>query len=203
MQCNLYAELLKSCIKPRKTITKDCNGKVIRDWQYQLLTRPLHAELSSSRRNSTEYVDLCLMNPTRAKFWIKKSKFDRGNKDIPVWDWDWHPENAIGIEIKFNQWILKTNAFSNKTKRERVTQKWKNYRWHLLRDLKKLKRYKRGWLIFVDQHSLINSRKEWRNFVDGLIRASNYGYAKKTLNAYYLCPKFKTAFSYKSPGNSF
>lgn len=203
VQCNLYSELLKCSVKPRKTIVKDCNDKKTWDGQYQLLTRPLHAELSSSRRNSTEFVDLCLIDPTKTTFWIKKSKFNRWSKDIPVWSWEWRPKDAIGIEIKFNPWIIKKQAFSHDTKRERVTQNWKDYRWRLVRDFKKLKRYKRGWLIFVDQHSLINSRKEWRDFVDDVIRDSNYGYAKKTLNAYYLCPKIKTAFSYKSPGNSF
>lgn len=166
-------------------------------------TKPIHAELSSSRRKATEYVDLCLINPSKVEFWIKKTKFSRENKEMPVWDWNWNPKDSIGIEIKFNRWILKTEAYSHDTKRERITKKWKDYRDRLVSDIKKLKRYKRGWLIFVDQHSLIRKRKEWREFINKVIRDSNYGYSKKTLNAYYLCPKLKKALSYKSPSASF
>lgn len=203
IQCAVYHELIKSASKARKTRIKDINEKRVKDWQYQLLTNTIHAELSSSRRKATEYVDLCLIIPSKVIFWIKKTKFSRENKEMPVWDWDWDPKNSIGIEIKFNRWILKTSAYSHDTKRERITENWKGFRWYLLNDIKKLKRYKRGWLIFVDQHSLIGNYKEWRDFMEGVIRDSNYGYAKKTLNAYYLCPKLKRALSYKSPGSSF
>ena len=72
-----------------------------------------------------------------------------------------------------------------------------------MRDLRRLKKYKRGWLIFVDQNSLFPSYAKWRDFIDELIREANYGYAKKTLNAYYLCPKREKALSYKSYYNSF
>lgn len=137
------------------------------------------------------------------EFWIKKSKFSRENKEMPVWNWNWKPEDSIGVEIKFNRWILKIGAYSHNTKRSRVTKKWKDYRYRLVKDIKKLKRYKRGWLIFVDQHSLISGYEKWREFMEEVIRDSNYGYDKKTLNAYYLCPKSKRALSYKSPNNSF
>jgi hypothetical protein len=203
IQCALYSELIKSASKPKKTITRDVNGEKMRDWEYQIPTMSLHSELSSSRRKAREFVDLCLIAPPKVEFWIKKTKFSRKNNEIPVWNWNWNPEDSIGLEIKFNRWILKTNAYSYGTKRERVTKKWKNYRSTLIRDIKKLKKYHRGWLIFVDQHSLISTYKGWRKFIDEIIRDSNYGYAKKTLNAYYLCPKLKRALSYKSPHKAF
>ena len=203
VQCAFYSELIKYASKARKATVRDVNEKKVRDWEYQILTRPLHAELSSSRRKATEYVDLCLITPSEVEFLIKKTKFNRANKEMPLWDWNWSPDDSIGIEIKFNRWIIKTKAYSHNTKRERVTANWNNYRNRLVEDIKKLKRYKRGWLIFVDQHSLIESYKEWREFIDGVIRESNYGYAKKTLNAYYLCPKSGRALSYKSPSASF
>jgi len=203
VQCAIYYELTKSVSKARKAIVRGINEKKIRDWEYQILTKSLHAELSSSRRKATEYVDLCLIVPPKVEFWIKKTKFSRENKEMPVWDWNWNPEDSVGIEIKFNRWIIKTKAYSRNTKRERVTKNWKNYQYRLLQDIKKLKRYKRGWLIFVDQHSLITTYTGWRRFIDEVIRDSNYGCAKKTLNAYYLCPKLKRALSYKSPRSSF
>lgn len=200
VQCNLYYELMRSTSKARKTIIKDANKKIVHDRRCQVLTRQLHAELSSVRRKSTEFVDLCLIDPHKVVSQIKKTKFNRENKEMPLWDnCNWGPKDSIGIEIKFNRWIRKMTAYSRGTRRGRITKKWKNYRLGLLRDIKKLKRYKRGWLIFVDQHSLIDNYAEWRNFVNEVIRDSNYGRAKKTLNAYYLSPKAGRAMSYKSP----
>ena len=161
-------------------------------------TNYLHAELSTSRRNTTEYVDLCIIQPKQIKFWIKTSKYNRLERDVPVWGWRWEPEDAIGIEIKFNRWVAKTHAHSRITKRDRVTKKWKDYCNSLVFDLQKLKRYKRGWLVFVDQHSLFQTKKELREFMDGMIRQANYGAAKKTLNVYYLCPKNNRAWAFKS-----
>ena len=204
IQCALYAELLGSLMKARKTIVRDANSNKINDWEYEVLTRPLHAELSSSRRKTTEFVDLCIIEPSVFEFWIKKTKFNRGDREVPIWTWgpSW-PENAIGIEIKFNRWVLKRKAYSYKSKRERFTGRWKDLRYSLISDLDKLLRYKRGWLIFVDHHSLLRNKEEWREFMDDVIRYSNYGRLKKTLNAYYLSPKLGRALSYKSPGSSF
>jgi len=200
IQCQLFSEIQRFSSGVRRAISKGFRDEKIRDWQYRLLTRPIHAELSYKKRNTTEFVDLCLIDPTKFTFWIKKRGFDRSNKRFPIWDWDWKRADAIGIEIKFNRWVSKEDAYSRKTGRRKTTDKWKNYKLSLIRDIKKLKRYKRGWLVLVDHHSLISTRKEWRAFVDEIIRKSNYGYAKRTLNAYYLCPKLKRALSFKSPG---
>ena len=183
----------------RRAVVRDYQNEKVQDWEYRLLTRPIHAELSSKGRGATEFVDLCLIDPTKFEFWIKKQKFDRFGKKFPIWDWDWKKQDAIGIEIKFNRWVTKADAYSRTSKRTRVSDKWKNYIRSLVRDIKKLKSYKRGWLILVDHHSLMTTRIEWRDFVDEIIRKSNYGKAKRTLNAYYLCPKLRKALSYKPP----
>lgn len=47
IQCALYSELFKSNSKSRKSIIRDNNEKKIKDWEYQILTRPIHAEFSS------------------------------------------------------------------------------------------------------------------------------------------------------------
>lgn len=202
VQCYFYARLLEYSSKPRRVKVLDADDKRQDENSYHVLTQPLHAELSSSYRKGTEFVDLCLLNPSRTTFWIRKTKFDCHEKVFPIWDWDWAFEDTIGIEIKFNRWIVKTTAYSRRTKRTRVTKRWRRFRRSLIRDFKKLTKFQRGWLIFVDQHSLFANRKEWRDFVDGAIRDAN-GKAKKTLNAYYLCPKMKKAVSFKSGYNSF
>jgi|WetSurMetagenome_2_1015567.scaffolds.fasta_scaffold17203_2 hypothetical protein len=202
IQCTIFSEIIKKISKSRKTLIKGFNEKKIKDWKYQVLTKALHSELSSSRRKATEFVDLCLVIPSKFEFYITKTKFDRGKKEMPISGWKWNPEDSIGIEIKFNKWVQKKFTYSRKTKRFRITEKWKYYEKSLKNDLKKLVRYKRGWLILVDQHSLIKTYKEWRSFIDVIIRKANYGKAKKTLNAYYLCPKRKKALSYKSSRNS-
>lgn len=203
IQCQLYACLLNYSSKARKVIVRDADSQLLDEAEFQVLTRPIHAELSSARRKATEYVDLCLLDTDRTNFWIKKSKFNRRAGTIPVWDWDWQPRDTIGIEIKFNRWVSKITAYSRVTRRSRVTGRWSTFRRSLVRDFKKLRRYKRGWLIFVDQHSLFPSRNLWRAFIDDLIRDAHYGKAKKTLNAFYLCPKLKKPISYKASYNSF
>lgn len=197
VQCCLYAELIKYMKKARKTDVRDVRDNKMKEHWLQVLTIPLHAELSYSRRARTEFTDLCIVDPSKFKIWIKKSKFSRHNKNMPIWTWDMGREHSIGIEIKYNRSLAKRGAFSRKSKRERVTKSWRNFAWSLVREMKKMKKYKRGWLILVDQHSLIGDRAEWRELVDNTIRMSNYGYAKKTLNAYYLCPKLKIALSYR------
>lgn len=203
VQCTLYSELAKSFIKARKTKVRDGPGKLLYENEYHVLTKPIHAELSFDHRRGSGYVDLSLFDPIDVDVWIKSTKFDRTDCKYPVWDWDWKPSEAIGIEIKFNRWRTKKDVYSNETKRERKTSIWLNYRKSLVKDLKKLKDYKRGWLVFVDQNNLFDSRKAWRDFVEEVIRESNYGWAKKTLNAYYLAPKFKTALSFKPPYDSY
>lgn len=203
VQCYFYARLLAYSSKPCRVKVFDSASGNLRDSQFHVLTQSLHAELSSSYRKGTEYADLCFLNPSRTKFWIKKTKYDRHDKVIPVWDWDWEHSDTIGLEIKYNRWIQKTTAYSRLTKRTRVTKKWHNFRRTLARDFKKLKKFQRGWLIFVDQHSLFPSRGQWREFIDEMMRDVNYGKAKKTLNAYYLCPKLRKAISYKSGYDSF
>jgi hypothetical protein len=49
---------------------------------------------------------------------------------------------------------------------------------------------------------LIKNKEEWRNLVNNMIRESNMGNLKKTLNAYYLSPENGIAFSYKSHNES-
>ena len=202
VQCYFYARLLAYSSKPRRVKVLDAEGKSQGDSQFRVLTQSLHAELSSSYRRGTEFVDLCLLNPSRTTFWIKKTKFNRHDKTLPIWDWDWEFKDTIGIEIKFNRWVRKTTAYSKQTQRTRVTNRWHNFRSSLIRDFKKLRKFQRGWLIFVDQHSLFTNRREWREFIDEAIRDAN-GKAKKTLNAYYLCPKLRKAISYKSGYDSF
>ncbi len=203
IQCHFYACLLKYSSKARRVIVRDGDDQRLDEPDLHVLTRGLHAELSSSRRRATEYVDLCLLDPSRTTFWIKKSNFSRSDRSIPVWGWDWQPNDSVGIEIKFNRWIAKAAAFSRLTKRTRMTQRWRDFRTSLVRDFKKLRRYKRGWLIFVDHYSLFPTRKSWRVFLEELIRDSNYDSAKRTLNAYYLCPKLRRPLSYKAAYNSF
>src|SRR3989304_2558292 len=107
----------------------------------------------------------------------------------------------MDTRIERFQWELRKavknlqKTYSRKTGRKKTTDIWETYKQSLIRDIKKLKRYKRGWLVLVDHHSLIATYREWRTFVDEIIRKSNYGYAKRTLNAYYLCPKLKRALS--------
>lgn len=203
IQCNLFSELIKSFNKPRKVDVRDSNWKKLNDWQFEILTPPIHIELSSSRRKRTEYVDLCIVEPSETLFRVKKTKFNKAEKRVPLWGYEWYPKKSIGIEIKFNWDISSIKAFSNKTGRWRVTKNWINVKRSLMTDLIKLKRYKRGWLIFVDQHSLIGNKKEWRELMKEVIRNSNYGRAKKTLHAYYLCPKLKTALPYRPYTHSF
>jgi len=191
IQCLLYAELLKYASKKGRTMASDINGKKIRDWDYQVITMPLHAELSSKNRKKAEFVDLCILDPSEIDFWIQKTKFSRSNKDFPIWQFEWYPEKSIGIEIKFNWWL------SQKKSAGKLTKNWDYLKKILYKDLKKLKRYKRGWLIFVDNYALINNKEEWRELVDELIRHSNYGSAKKTLNAFYLSPKLNKALCYR------
>jgi hypothetical protein len=202
VQCCLYAELIKYMKKARKTAVRDRADKKVREHQFQVLTIPLHAEISYSRRARTEFTDLCIIDPSKFTFWIKKSKFSGHSKDMSIGDWDMGRKHSIGIEIKFNRWIVKMERFSHKSMRKSITQRWRGFKTSLVRDMNKMKKYKRGWLILVDQHSLIKNYAEWRGFVDNIIRMSNYGYAKKTLDAYYLCPKLKRALSYR-PASSF
>ncbi len=203
VQCALYSELAKSFVKARKTKVRNGQGKLLYENKYDVLTIPIHAELSFDHRRGSGYVDLSLFDPIDVEVWIKSTKFDRTDCKYPVWDFNWKPSEAIGIEIKFNRWRTKKDAYSNETKRERKTSVWLNYRKSLVTDLKKLKDYKRGWLVFVDQNNLFDSRNDWRDFVEDIIRDSNSGWAKKTLNAYYLAPKFKTALSFKPPDDSY
>jgi len=97
----------------------------------------------------------------------------------------------IGIEIKFNYWLPQTTQKGKKTKN------FKELTQMLTRDLKKLAKYKRGWLILIDYYSIIHNKKEWQKFIEETIRHSNCGCLKKTLNAYYLSPKQKKAITYK------
>ena len=203
VQCAIYSELSKHVSKARKTISCDIYGSKINANDFQLLTNPLHAELATSRRKSTEFVDLCLLVPCKVYSVVKKRKYNRNNNELSIWEFLWEPKDSIGIEIKFNRWIPKISVYSRLTKRLRITEQWKYHRRRLIQDISKLKRYKRGWLIFVDHHSLFRGYDEWRTFMEKIIRDSNYGRAKKTLNAYYLCPKHKRALSFKSPGKSF
>jgi hypothetical protein len=203
IQCMLYSELTLGCSKKRRTIVLDINGRKLKDWNYGVVTIPLHAELSTRYRKKGEFVDLCVIDTKKMKFWIQKSKFNRLDKKFPYWEYQWNPKDFIGIEIKFNDWLQKKIAYSRSTKRERHTQNWSYLQDLLATDLWKLRKYKRGWLIFVDQHSLIKNYKEWRELMDKLIRKYNHGKMKKTLNAYYLCPKLDRPLSYKAPYNSF
>lgn len=182
VKCTLYSELLKYSAKKAKGISLDVKGRRIEEGKYGVFTRALHSELSSFYRKSTKFADLSLINPRKVTFWIKRRKFNRKDGSIPVWDWNWKPKDSIGIEIKFNRGL---GAPENSWKRS------------LIRDMKKLKHYKRGWLLFVDQKSLFLNKEEWREFMERVIRDSNYGSAKKTLNAFYMSPKIKTAFPYK------
>lgn len=181
IKCTLYAELLKYFAKQTKTTSLDRKNNRIKENQYAVFTRALHSELSSFERKATKFADLSLINPRKVKFWIKKRKFDRKEGSMFVWDWEWKPKDSVGIEIKFNR------GFGTKSR-------WKHM---LIRDMKKLKHYKRGWVLFVDQKSLFLNKEEWREFMESVIRGSNYGYARKTLNAFYMSPKIKTAFPYK------
>lgn len=204
VQCALYSEFAKNFVKARKTKVRDGQGKLLYENEYHVLTKPIHAELSYYRpRKGSGYVDLSIFDPPDVQFWVKDGKFDRTECKLPVWNWHWEPSEAIGIEIKFNRWILKTDAYSHETGRERKTKRWRDYRKSLVKDLKKLQQYKRGWLVFVDHHTLFDSKDAWRNFVDEIIRTSNYGWAKKTLNAYYLAPGFDKAIPFKAHDESY
>lgn len=94
------------------------------------------------------------------------------------------PGGRVRLSVTNDRTASKDSGYSNKIKKTHVTERWKAFRRPLVRDLRRLKKYKRGWLIFVDQNSLFPSYAKWREFIDELIREANYGYAKKTLNAY-------------------
>ena len=51
--------------------------------------------------------------------------------------------------VERNRWVSKEDAYNRKTARKRTTDKWKNYMQSLIRDIKKLKRYKRGWFWLI------------------------------------------------------
>ncbi len=199
VQCYLYAELLKDFTKPVRATGLDANSKKLRDSKYRIRSIPLHAELSSFRRKNVHYVDLSLVDPKKISFFLPVKTYDRDNRAFPISGMRWHPEDMIGIEIKYNWGISKTSAYNKKTGRTKTTARWTRFRDSLVEDMKKLRSYKRGWLIYVDQTSMFHTFAEWRTFVDDVVRRSNYGYRKKTLNAYYLCPRRKLALSFKSP----
>ncbi len=201
--CSLHSKLLAGPQRPYRATVKGMDGRLLRDWDYQVLTRPLHSELSFRQWGGGGYVDLCIIDPVDMEFQIRERGFSRGEGRVPVADWDWSPSDAIGIEVKFNRWRNKMRAYSRKTNRESATEVWKGFRRSMVYDLKKLRIYKRGWLIFVDHHSLFTTKQEWREFADGLMRDSNYGYKRRTLNAYYIAPCFGKAISFRPPSRSY
>jgi len=202
VQCALYMKLSGRFHSNKRTFVTDASGKKIKEENLQLLTKSLHAELQTTRRKTIEYVDLCIIPQKYIEFYVMSRRYDKSQRIFPIYGWDWNPEDAIGIEIKFNRWVSQRYIYSLKTKRTRTTQKWHDFYESLAFDLQKLKRYKRGWFVFVDQHSLFQTKEEWREFMDALIRYANYGAAKKTLNAYYLCPKNNSAWPFKSVGQT-
>lgn len=201
IKCSLYSELLKTSSAVRNTLVEDLyENDISSDVKYKLLTRSLHAELSSSHRGDTEYVDLCLLDPAKFKFWVKKTKYNRRGKQVPIYGWQWDYNEAIGIEIKFNQEIWKEKSRSRRSNRESITRKWRVFQYNLCRDIKKLKKYKYGWLIIVDQQSLLYSpnktSQKWRVFFSKLLENSRCKKYKYKINGYYLCPRLKRALPY-------
>ena len=203
IKCMLYSELLSGFSKKSCVNSLDRNGERLDDWDYGVVTIPLHSEMATRERKRGEFVDLCILDISKSKIYIQKTKFSRSERSFPYEEWWWYPKDLVGIEIKHNIGISKKKVYNWKSKRKRYTKNWEYLKSILIKDLKKLKKYKRGWLIFIDNHSLIENKKAWKTFLDELIRKSNYGYMKKTLNAYYLCPGQKRALSYKSWDKAF
>lgn len=209
IQCTLYAKLLNEFSKVRDVNAFDAGGKQIPELEGLAYTRSLHAELSSRNRKSTEFVDICILrNLSTLNFCFKKSKLGYPRRFPLHWS-EWEESHSIGIEIKMNDYAYKPKASFYKKRKggwrriTKTTKKWENFEWSLKRDLSKLRRYKRGWLILVDHYSLFNSFEEWRTFMRKIIQEANYGRAKKSLNAYYLSPNVGKALRYRPQGSKF
>jgi hypothetical protein len=80
----LCSELLKIASKKGRANVSDKNEKKLKDWEYQVITMPLHAELSSKNRKKREFVDLCIVDPSEVDFRIQKTKFSRSEKNLRV-----------------------------------------------------------------------------------------------------------------------
>ncbi|MCK5290956.1 MAG: hypothetical protein KAR39_02945 [Thermoplasmata archaeon] len=196
--CFIYSELRRGLRRPRKAVSKAASGEeVLDESKHQVLTLPLHSELSFRMWGRSGYVDICIFDPSDVEFWVPVTKYDREDGWVPVTNWNWEPCDSIGIEVKFNRWITKKRQVYGDTNRERKTGDWRRFEKSLIEDLRKLRSYQRGWLIFVDQRNLFGSRRDWKEFAQKLIKLSGYGSAKRTLNAYYLSPRFKTALPFR------
>jgi hypothetical protein len=183
VQCDLYSELIKEISKIYQLSTCDINGK--NKNFINICTRMVHAEMYNIAKKK-EFVDLCILDPNKFWLFVKKTKLNNNKNCIPLHGRNWNTKDTIGIEIKVNFWDSNLRRFCKS----------------LIKDFKKLKQYKRGWLIFIDNYSLIKNKEEWREVVTKMIREANMGNLKKTLNAYYLSPENGIAFSYKSHDNS-
>jgi|SRR3989344_647821 len=197
IQCSLYATLIHSHLsKPKRAIVRDRYGEKLKN-KVNISTIPVHAELSYTERRKTKFVDLCLIDPSEFIFLIRKTKTIAEKKRFPITNWHWDTQRTIGIEIKINYGVSKDSLDPQ------ANRNWQIFKERLVVDLKKLKIYKRGWLILVDHQSTFSNKKEWRKFAIDIIRRSNPKKSKKLINAYYLSPSTGTAWSYKAPGSSF
>ena len=93
---------------------------------------------------------------------------------LSVYDYDFKPDDAIGIEIKFNRGHYHS---------EQTNQKRRNLKRRIKQDICKLKAYKLGYFIFVDKEKVFSNNKQFREEILG----KNHDF--DMIRIYYVTPK--------------
>lgn len=178
VQCSLY-RFLCEVFRPKAVRTKvkgqnrDKNKKY--DSYNEIRTIPVHAEIRSGEGKHNKFVDLCIVNPKNVITRISKRTFDPSNNKFRTHGTEWPDREQIGIEIKFNMDVRVRNG-----------KKYVYLKNSLIRDLKKLCSYRRGWLVFVDQMGIYEDKAEFRGAMTGALHEVHKQRLKTTLNIYYL-----------------
>ena len=189
VQCMLYRFLCDS-FKTRayRTKVKGINRAKNKNYSYnEIRTTPVHAEICSATGKRNKFVDLCIVNPRNVTFRISEKTFDPSNGKFRTHGAEWSDWEQIGIEIKLCTYIKdisKKNFFA--------------FHKSLVRDLKKLTSYRRGWLVFVDQLGVYRNKTEFRRSMTKALHDANPKRLKTTLNVYYLSFGKGKAWSWKS-----
>ena len=188
IQCSLYHFLWDSFGK-RPLRTKVTNREESKNYDScnEIRTTPIHAEIQSRRRRKGQIVDLCIVDPKNVKFRISKRTFNPKNSEYRTHNCSWSDWETIGIEIKYRTHIKSIDG-----------KEYSNLQKSLIRDLKKLCIYRRGWLVFVDQLGIYKNKKEFKDKMTEAIRKAYKGRLKTTLNVYYLSFGNAKAWSWRS-----
>ena len=198
-QSMIYAELFNFFNTPRGVKVQISKNKHSVEISDKVKTIPLHAELYQNHRKGKvnkkwkgRFVDLGIILNYESLIITKKHK-GKGNRTSFYGKPDWYPENAIGIEIKFNDWCFKET-------REKQNKKWQHFCYMVEKDLSKLNDYKRGIFVLVDREGVFSSNSDWWRFVRDLIPKSKKNRRYQTIRAYCLSPLSHKIYSYGTTG---